>query len=104
EHLFEMRDEPSLVDGIAGEAAAEMIVNAALAYVGQRFLDRGLCVIHVVPNSSTPQEPQEAPLRELRRAMSSAVDRINRTDHAASQLLQQVVGDLDVACGGTVAL
>src|SRR5207302_3367854 len=31
EHLFEMRRKPTLVNGIAREAAAEMIVDTALA-------------------------------------------------------------------------
>ena len=39
EHFFEMRHQPALVDRIAGEAAAEMIVNAALADVVQRDVD-----------------------------------------------------------------
>ena len=30
EHLLEMRDEPAIVDGVAGKAAAEVIIDAAL--------------------------------------------------------------------------
>ena len=33
EHLLEMRHQPALIDGIAREAAAEMIVDAAFAHV-----------------------------------------------------------------------
>ena len=36
EHFLEMRHEPALVDAVAREAAAEMIVDAALRDVGQR--------------------------------------------------------------------
>ena len=35
EHLLEMRHEPAIVDGVAGEAAAEVIVDAALGDVSQ---------------------------------------------------------------------
>ena len=34
EHLLEVRYEPALVDGVAGEAAADVIVDAALARCG----------------------------------------------------------------------
>src|SRR5579862_1708194 len=36
EHLLEMRDEPVLIDRIAREAAAEMIIDAALANALER--------------------------------------------------------------------
>ena len=48
EHLLEMRHEPALVDAVAGEAAAEMIVDAALRDMGEgvrhRFEQIGLAV------------------------------------------------------------
>src|SRR5436309_5285057 len=40
EHLLEMRREPALVDGIAREAAAKVIVDAALAHARERELHR----------------------------------------------------------------
>ena len=40
EHLLEMRREPALVDRVAGKAAAEVVVDAALADVVERDLDR----------------------------------------------------------------
>ena len=40
QHLLEMRHQPALVDAVAREAAAEMIVDAALGDVSQRELDR----------------------------------------------------------------
>ncbi len=39
EHLLEVRHEPALVDGIAGETAAEMVPDAALAHLRQRRKD-----------------------------------------------------------------
>ena len=39
EHLLEMRHQPALIHGIAGKAAAEMVVDAALADMQQRLLD-----------------------------------------------------------------
>ena len=41
EHLLEMRREPALVDRVAGKAAAEVVVDAALADMVERDLDRG---------------------------------------------------------------
>ena len=35
EHLLEVRDEPALVDRVAMEAAAELIVHAALGHLAQ---------------------------------------------------------------------
>ena len=40
EHLLEMRHEPALIDGVAREAAAEMIVDAALAMWVRVSVDR----------------------------------------------------------------
>ena len=40
EHLLEMRHEPALIDAVAREAAAEMIVDAALRDMGERQVDR----------------------------------------------------------------
>ena len=78
EHLLEVRHQPALVDRVAGEAAAEVIVDAALADVGQRVLDGGLGGGIVVADGAAPQQPEEAPLRELRRALQAAVRRRRR--------------------------
>ena len=40
EHLLEMRDEPARIGRVAGEPAAEMIVNAALGHRVERLHDR----------------------------------------------------------------
>ena len=36
EHLLEMRHQPSIIDAVAMEPAADLIVNAALRHFGQR--------------------------------------------------------------------
>ena len=41
EHFLEVRHQPALVDRVAREAAAEMVVDAALADMVEGDLDRG---------------------------------------------------------------
>ena len=73
EHLLEVRHEPALVDRVAREAAAEVIVDAALADVGERGVDGVPRRLVAVADGAAPQQPEEAPLRELRRAREAAV-------------------------------
>src|SRR5262245_60444226 len=84
-----MRHEPALVDRVAREAAAEMVVDAALADACQRELHRPetAAVVHAL--AGAPQELEHHGLRELWCPAHAAIDRI---DHP---------GDL---VGGTVEL
>ena len=71
-----MRHQPAFVDRIAREAAAEMIVDAALAHALERVLD-GLEKSRIAgTQASPPQHLQDRRLRKLRRAAQAAVDRI----------------------------
>src|SRR5262249_13756770 len=76
EHLLEMRHEPLLVHRVTGEAAAKVIVNAALAHAGERMLD-GLKKADVVgAKAGTPQHLQNGRLRKFWCAAHTAVDGI----------------------------
>ena len=66
EHLLEVRGEPALVDRVAREAAAQVVVDAALADVGERGVDGMPGGLVAVADGAAPQQPEEAPLRELR--------------------------------------
>ncbi len=56
EHLLEMRHEPAFVDRIAREAAAEMIVDAALADMVERNLDGGEIARLAGAQARSPQQ------------------------------------------------
>ena len=73
-----MRHEPALVDGVAREAAAEMIVDAALGDMGEREVDRLERIGEPVAQAGAPQQLEELGLRKFRRAADAAIDRIDR--------------------------
>ena len=74
EHLLEMRHEPFGVHGIAREAAAELVVNAAggHALAGVQNHPHGLVVVKAF--RAAQQERRNARLRKFRRAAEAAVD------------------------------
>ena len=76
EHLLEMRHQPALVDRIAREAAAEMIVNAALAHMLERVLDRLEETRVAAARPGAPEEFEDRALRKFGRAAQTAVDGI----------------------------
>ena len=73
ERLFKMRRKPLAVSGVAGKAAADMVIDAALVHLPQRVLDHlprlflilQLCILH--------QENEVMRGRELRRCAEAAV-------------------------------
>ena len=68
-----MRHQPAVVDGVAGEAAAEVVVDAALADVAERE-QHGVAVGGVAGAvAGAPEEVEEARLRKFRRAAGAAV-------------------------------
>src|SRR3546814_1816709 len=85
-----MRHQPAVVDRIAREAAAEMIVDAALAHIGQGDLDRpleglaGRIVRRSLPG--TPELPEITGLGEFRRTADATPERIDE--------LREALGDL----------
>ncbi len=102
EHLFEVRHEPALVDGVAREAAADVIIDAALADVAQRVDDGCLRRVVAVADGAAPEQPEETPLRKLRCAVEAAVRDVDRAHHARREIAQQVVVD-DDRLAGTLA-
>src|SRR5690606_6449829 len=73
EHLLEVRHQPTLVDGVAGETAGDVVVDSALADVAERqqhHVAEGRVVGAV---TSAPEKFEKAGLRELWRAAGAAV-------------------------------
>ena len=93
EHFLKVRNEPALVDRIAGKAAAEMIVNAALANMMQRNVDGAEITRLAGAQTCPPQQLEQSGLRKFRRAARAAIHRIDN----AAELLRGVVefGDAD---------
>ncbi len=84
-----MRHQPALVDAVAREAAAEMIVDAALGDVSQRELDRRERIGETEAQPRAPQQIQELHLRKFRRAPDAAHHRIDRLHQAPRQVGQR---------------
>src|SRR3981081_2493519 len=74
-----MRDQPAVADGIAREAAPEVVIDTALAHPGERHFDRRVIALVVHALAGTPKEFQHHWLREFRRAAHAAMDGV---DHA----------------------
>ena len=72
-----MRHEPSLVGRVAGETAAEMIVDAALRDMGEGEGDRLERSVEAVAQAGAPEEIEELRLRKFRRAFHAAIHGIN---------------------------
>ena len=91
EHLLEVGDEPLGVDRVAGEAAADLVVDAAAHHPVERAGD-------VLALAAGHQELEDARGRELGGVAEPAVSRIGRREQAADRAvedrLRQVVGRL----------
>src|SRR3546814_4858553 len=72
EHLLEMRHQPFGVGGVPGEAAAQMIVYAALAHAGERGRHRLPVLLPAGPLPGPPQQGEDPGLGELRREIGRA--------------------------------
>src|SRR5262245_14052116 len=72
-----MRHQPLGIDRVAGEAATDMIVDAALAHPREGENDgiAQLCVAAALP--ATPHQLEHGRLRELRRLADAAMDGID---------------------------
>src|SRR5262249_38014452 len=79
-HLFEMRHQPALVDRIARETTAEVIVDAALTHALERESDGAEVARLACALPGSPQEFEHGWLRKFRRAAQTAVRWV---DHAA---------------------
>ena len=67
-----MRHQPALVDAVAREAAAEMIVDAALGDLGEGEVDRLERIGESEAEARAPQQPEELRLGKFRRAPDAA--------------------------------
>ena len=81
-----MRHEPFLVDAVAREAAAEMIVDAALRDLRQREVDRLERMRQPEAEARAPQKFEELRLRKFRRAPDAAMHRIDRLHQPRREL------------------
>ena len=77
-----MRDQPLFVDRVAREAAAEMIVDAALAHAveggGDRLQERPLAG----PDPGAPEKQEAGDVGKLRRRAEAAEERVDFADEA----------------------
>ena len=73
EHLLEVRDPPRRVGGVAGEAAAQVVVDAALRHGAQRVLHHVAGAWLAGPGVEPQQELQHHGLGEFRCAAEPAV-------------------------------
>ncbi len=64
------------------------------AMLVDRHHDGRLCVGQIVTDRPAPKEPEEAPLRELRRPRQAPVDRVDEARDAPHELLQHRVGNV----------
>ena len=85
EHLLEMRHQPLVVDRIARIAAAEMVVDAALADLGQGQVHDVEEAPLPGPQSGPPELLEHRALRKFRRAAQAAVHRV----HGGAELLRR---------------
>ena len=66
EHLLEVGHQPALVHGVAGEAAADLVVDAAVGHRGQGAVHHGRRLRRPVGAGDPQQELQARRLGELR--------------------------------------
>ena len=76
QHLLEMRHQPDRVGRIAGIAAAEMVVDAALRHPLQHQVQRVLALRRAGAEGVLPQEAEDRRVGEFRRALQAALLRI----------------------------
>ena len=92
EHLLEMGREPALVGGIAGEAAAQMVVDTALAHAFHAERHGCFHQQRLGSQVAAPKQLQHGTLRELRRAADAAVASIDLAQQSSSHVLGLCVG------------
>src|SRR5262249_46975557 len=83
-----MRHEPALVHRIAGEPAAEVVVDAALADVVERDFNGGEIAISAGAQAGAPQAFEQRSLRKFRRAARAAIDRIDEPAKLARGIVE----------------
>ncbi len=106
EHLLEVRHEPALVDRVARKAAAEVIVDPALAdalerqqHAREKRRRRGarLALLARCALARAPQQLEQRALRKLRRAAQAAMRGVDRARDAVRHLVEVAQPDRDLA-------
>ena len=91
EHLLEMGDQPVGVGGVSGKAAAEVVVDAALAHPGQRD-GHGVAQTDIAgPLEAAPQQGEDRGLGELRRRSDAAAFPVDLLDQPLGDLVQHAL-------------
>ena len=88
-----MRRQPPLVGGVACEAAAEMIVDAALGHLRQGIGDGRLEGHPLGPLPRMPQQGEQGGLRELGRRADAAVEGIDFPHQPLGDLVEDARHD-----------
>ena len=90
QHLLEMRDQPFVVGGVAREAAAQVIVDAALAHAVERDGDRVAQLgVAAVAQPAAPQQLEDVGRGEFRRLAEAAPVEIALLHDAVGDLVEQ---------------
>ena len=99
EHFFEMGHEPFGVHGVAGEAAAELVMDAARrhAFAGVEDAGHGLGILE--PPGRAQQKPGDAGLRKFRRAAEPAIHGVVSLQKLPGRCLQCLRGEGQVLPG-----
>jgi hypothetical protein len=85
-----MRHQPAVIDRVAGEAAGEMIVDAALADVLCRHGHRGNVALVAGRQPHAAQELEYGGLRELWRAGEAAGDGVDGLENDVGGVLEHL--------------
>ena len=88
EHLLEVGHEPFLVDRVAREATAEMVVDATTGHRVERRRDDDLCVFLWSPLIGAQHEIEAHRRRKLRRSAEATPHRIERTGELLHRLVE----------------
>ena len=94
EHLLEMRHEPALIDRIAREAAANMVVDAALANMQKRVLHLLDAGDEAVAEAGFPEEVEDGCVREFGCAAKASIGRVDGADELAGDGAELLLGKL----------
>ena len=93
EHLLEMRNEPARIGRIAGEPAAEMIVDAALAHRIEGLHDRIAIGRLAGALPGPPQQFENPGLREFRRRADPTMQLIGLAQQTFGDFVEQLPAD-----------
>jgi hypothetical protein len=102
EHLLEMRHQPAMIDRVAGEAAGEMVVDAALADVLRGHGHRGNVALVAGRQPHAAQELEYGGLRELRRTGEAAGDWVDGLEDDVRGVLEHLLRELRAGRGGGI--